>query len=97
MVPKSGKYYGRPFSTGRGVTHGDMVSPALFNIIVDAGVKTTLKEICGPQEAQHGLVWSAEEQNIYFYEDGGHIAGQDQIWVQAVLATMVGMFERVGL
>ena len=34
VVPKSGKYYGRPFSTGRGVTQGDPISLTLFNIIV---------------------------------------------------------------
>ena len=59
VVPKSEKYYGRPFSTGRGVTQGDLVSLTLFNIRVDAVVRENLQDICGPQEAQHGLGWSA--------------------------------------
>ena len=57
VVTKSEKYYGRPFSTGRGVTQEDPVSPALFNIIVDAAVREKLQEICGPQEVQHGFGW----------------------------------------
>ena len=59
MVTKSGKYYGRPFITGRVVTQGDPVLPKLFNIIVDAVVRATLQEIYVPQEAQHGFWWLA--------------------------------------
>ena len=97
MVTKAGRCYGRPFSTGRGVTQGDPVSPKLFNIIVDALVRAKLNKICGPQEAQHGFGWSAGEHNICLYADGRRIAGRDLIWVQTVLTTMVRMFERVGL
>ena len=97
MVPKSGKYCGHPFSTGRGVTQGDPVSPTLFNIIVDEVVRETLQEICGPQEAQHGFRWSEGEHNICFYAYDGRIAGKYLIWVQAALITMVRIFERVGL
>ena len=43
VVPKSMMHDGRPFNTGRRVTQGDQVSPKLFNIIVDALVKDTLK------------------------------------------------------
>ena len=55
VVTKSGQYYGRPFSTGRGLTQGYPVSPTPFTIIVDAVVRTTLQKICGPQEAQHSF------------------------------------------
>ena len=48
MVPKPGKYYRKPFSTGREMPQGDLVFPTLFNIIVDALVRATLKDICGP-------------------------------------------------
>ena len=97
MVTKAGNYYERPFSTGRGVTQGDPVFPTLFNIIVDAVVRETLQEICGPQEAQHSFGWSSGEQNIFFYADDGRIAGRDPIWVQTALTKMVRIFDRVGL
>ena len=70
--------------------------PTLFNIILDAVVRATLQEICGPQEAQHGFGWSEGEHSICFYADGGRISGRDLIWVQTALTTMVRMFERVG-
>ena len=58
MVPKAVKLYERPFSTGRGVTHGDLVSPTIFNIVVDVVIRADLLEVCGPQEAQHGFGWA---------------------------------------
>ena len=47
-----------------GVTQGEPVSPTIFNIVVDAVVREVLLEICGPQEAHHGFIWSAGEHNI---------------------------------
>ena len=93
MFTKAGKYDGLPFSTGRGVTQGYPVSPPLVNTIVDILVRATLQEICGPHEAQHGLVWSVGEHKICFYAYDGRIAGQDPIWVQTALMTMVRIFE----
>ena len=97
MVPKLGKYDMQPFSTGIGLTQGDLVSPTLFNIIVYALVRATLQEICGHQETHHGFGWLAGEHNICFYTDNGRIAGRYPIWAQAALKTMVRMFERVNL
>ena len=71
---------------------GYPVSLTLFNIIVDSVVRATLQDVCRPQEAQHGFGWSEGEHNICFYADDRQIAGQDPIWVHAVLTTMVRMF-----
>ena len=67
----------------------------IFNIILDTVIRTTLQEICGHQEAQHGFGWSAGEHNICFYADDGWIAGRDPIWVHTALTKMVRIFERV--
>ena len=62
---------------------------------MDAVVRPALQEVCGPQEAQHGFRWSAGE--ICFYADDGWVSGQNPIWVQTALTTMVRIFERVVL
>jgi hypothetical protein len=39
VVAKQQGYYGKPFRSERGTTQGDIVSPTIFNIIVDAVVR----------------------------------------------------------
>ena len=74
IVPKAGMFLGKSFGTGRGVMQGNPVYPIIFNILVDATVREILLEVCGPQEAEHGLVWAARERDLFFYADDGRIA-----------------------
>ena len=66
IVPKAGRFLGKTFGTGRGVTQGNPASPMIFHIMVDAVARAVLAEVCGPQEAQHGLVWMEGGRNIFF-------------------------------
>ena len=69
IVPKSGRFLGKAFGTDRGVTQGKLASPMIFNIMVDAVVREVLEEVCGLQEAQHGMGWAEREWNLVFYAD----------------------------
>ena len=71
------------------MTQGDPVSPTIFNIMVNALVRSTLLEVCVPQEAYHGMGWEAGDQDIVFYADGGRITVIKPIWVQGILTTLV--------
>ena len=55
------------------------MSPTIFNIVVYAVVWVRMIEVCGPQEAQHGLVWTEREKDMVFYSDDGRIAGRNPI------------------
>ena len=55
MVLNPGMFYEQPFRKERRVTQGEPVSPTIFNIAVDAVVRKFLMEVCGTQDAQHGL------------------------------------------
>ena len=39
MVAQAGGYYEEPFSGDRGITKGDPLFPAIFNVVVDAVVR----------------------------------------------------------
>ena len=38
MVARAGGYYSKDFKGERGVTQGDLLSPTIFNVVVDAVV-----------------------------------------------------------
>ena len=38
MVARAGGYFGTGFKGKRGVTQGDLLSPTIFNVVVDAVV-----------------------------------------------------------
>ena len=75
ILPKTGKFFGKEFRTGRGLTQGYPASTMIFNIMVDAVVRAVMDVVCGPQEAQHGLGWVAGERDLIFYADNNRIAG----------------------
>ena len=39
MVARAGGHYGKTFKGERGVTQGDLLSPTIFNVVVDAVVR----------------------------------------------------------
>ena len=89
IVTRAGKFLGKAFGTGRGVTQGDPTSPMIINIVVDAVMRAVLDEVCRTQEAHNGLGWAVEERNLAFYANNGMIAGQEQEWVQDTLTGTV--------
>ena len=52
MVARAGGYYGKAFKGERGVAQGDLLSPTIFNVVVDAVVRHWV----------NGLVDEAEEK-----------------------------------
>ena len=97
FVPKAKRFLGKAFVTGKGVMQGDPVSTMIFNILVNAVVRAVLVVVCGPQEAQNGMGWTAGERNMVFYADDRQISVRDHIWVQDALKVTVAMLTRVGI
>ena len=74
----------------RGVTQGDIISPVLFNIAVDAVIRKWERMM-----AQYGDF--APIADCTFYADDGRIGSLDPTWVQRSLNTFVDLFKRLGL
>ena len=52
MYPKRAGYYGKPFRAQRGVRQGDIISPMVFNIMVDAVVRHCYANKLGDDESK---------------------------------------------
>jgi hypothetical protein len=87
MVPRQAGYYGRAFRAERGVKQGDILSPLIFNIMVDAVVKNW-RHIHAPSNV---------EEMAVFYADDGCLSGTDAIELQRALDTMTRDFKSLGL
>jgi hypothetical protein len=91
MFPKQAGIYGEPFHAQRGVRQGDVISPDIFNIIVDCVIREWYHQINAfvpdPLLALSAL----------FYADDGKLAGSTPSLVQTGLDLFVQLFRRIGL
>ena len=65
--------------------------------MLDEVVREVMMELCGLQEAHHGLGWAEGGHNIVLYEYDSCIAVHNLILGQKTLIVVVCMFDRVGL
>ena len=84
-VAKCGKYHGETFVPYRGATQGGVVSPTLFNILVDAVVRKWLADVMDDidtanDEGLHGD--DVSRMTSLFYADDGAIGSLDHEWLQ---------------
>ena len=87
MVPRQAGYYGRPFVAERGVRAGDVISPTVFNVLVDAVLR----------QWDYAHRPTPVEEMALFYVDDGAIAGTDPRRVQASIDLIARGFASFGL
>ena len=84
MYPKRSGYYGKSFRARRGVRQGDIISPMIFNIMVDAVVR-------------HWKATKRGDDKCGFYADDGILAGLNSTHVQEGLDIVTASFATMGL
>lgn len=87
VVPRAGGYHGRAFRATRGVTQGDVVSPMIFNIVLDCIIKTWRSE--NPE--------LAAAVSAIFYADDGELSSENAFALQMSVDKFTALFNRVGL
>jgi hypothetical protein len=85
VVPKSGGYFGTPFAAWHGVRQGDIISPIIFNIIVDAVIHEWYFRM------------DDDKTQMFLYADDGRLAGTDPAIVQKGLTLIVELFKCMNL
>ena len=97
MVARVGGYYRKDFKGGRGVTQGDLLSPTIFNVVVDAVVRHWVTITVTEAENRRERGREGRHQAALFYADDGMLASSDPQWLQWAFTQLVGMFNRVVL
>ena len=88
IVPKRKKYYGPAFLSERGVKQGDVISPTIFNIMIDAVLRHCYRKLS---------IILNHDINTQFYADDGVTSGEDYLHVQIMLDIMTEEFKSFGL
>ena len=97
MVARAGGYYGKAFKGARGVTHGNPLSPTIFNVVVDAVVQQWIDGIVGEAEEKGETGREGRHQLAVFYANDGMVVSSDPAWLQGASSALVAIFDRVGL
>ena len=85
MVPRQAGYFGKKFQANRGVRQGDIISPLIFNVMVDAVVRYWRN--CMGDTLVKAL----------FYADDGLLSGTDPIALQESINIITKGFSSIGL
>ena len=88
LVPKSIDCFGNSFHAHWGIQQGDVLSPVIFNIVVDAVIREWLA--CVDASFLTGL-------DAFFYANDGHLVGDNPDMLQEGLNIIVELFRRMGL
>ena len=97
MVARAGGYYGTAFRGERGVTQGDLLSPTIFNVVVDAVVRHWVNGIMEQAEVRGEMGREGRHQATLLYTDYGMVTSLDPAWLLGAFTALVGLFDSVGL
>ena len=79
------------------MTQGDPLSPTIFNVVVDAVVRSWVMMSLAEAEKRGEKGNEGRHQATQFYAENGMVASSDPRWIQWDFDTLVSLFEQVGL
>ena len=99
MVARSGRYFGGPFKGQCGVIHGNPISPAIFNLMVDAVFRHWVSVVVEAEgcDGLEGFVRYVQRLVAYFYADYGLITSTWSEILQRVFDVLKDIFDRFNL
>ena len=74
MVARAGGYYGTEFQGARGVTQGDLLSPTVFDVLVDVVVRHWVKLVVEGVEEWGEQGQEGRHQAALFYANDDMVA-----------------------
>ena len=84
--------FGKPFKARRGVTQGSLLSPKLFNTLVDAVVQECIYRLNGKWGDIEGVSWEVDAFVDIFYTDDVLVASRYPSLLQTALNILAELF-----
>ncbi len=89
--------FGQPFKARQGVTWGGLLSPKIFNILVDAVVWECIYRLNGKWGDIEGVHWAVDAFVAIFYTDNTLVALRHLALLQMTLNVLIELFGNMGL
>ena len=97
MVARAGGYYGKAYKGERVFTHGEPLTPTIFNVVVDAVVRHWVNGLVDEAEEKGETGREGRHQSAVFYANNGMVISSDPAWIQGDFNALVVIFDRVVL
>ena len=98
MVIRQTGYQRLAFPAIQVMTHGGLVSPTLFNVVVDNVIHTWLAITVEGQRLAHDRLGDAVGRCLgLFYAYDGMFGSRDPEWLHHLMNVLVGLFQRYAL
>ena len=94
-TPRQEGCYGDPIDVGRGCTQGDVDSPTIFNVVVDAILRAHDVIFTSGNSTEAQDAW--DTLMTLFYADDGQLTGKDPETIQRSYDIFIDLFGRMGL
>ena len=92
MVDRSGGYFGHTFKGNFSVTQGDLLSPTLFNVVVDVFIYHWVTVVVPTADGLEGRDLSVGKLAAYFYVDDGLVALNQPERLQRAFDALTSLF-----
>ena len=98
MVPRHNVYHGLALTATQGMTQGGLVSPTLFNVVVENIVKIWFAMTAEDQRVDHDWLGGAVSRCLgVCYLNDGTVVSRDPEWLLYSMSVLVGLFLQYGL
>ena len=97
-VPQQNSFHGPAFPATRVTTQGGLVSPELFNVVVDNAIQTWLSMTVEYKRVSLDRVGENFGRCLgVLYANDGMVGSRDSDWLQHLMNVLIGLFRQYGL
>ena len=91
-MARDGGYFGILFKGYHGVTQVDPLSPTIFNVVMDAVIRSWVAVVAPSEDGTEKLGVSIKDLEVYFYSNRGLVTSTQTDWLKRAFEVLVRLF-----